>query len=403
MPNPKLTALLILGFASGLPLFITSRMLQAWLTLAGVDVATVGWFSLVAVPYSLKFLWSPLVDRFPLPLGRRRGWLMVTQLGLVLAIGTMATQNPLLGLGFVAVNALIIAVLSATQDIAFDAYRTDVLTERERGRGAAVGVLGYRLALLVTGALAFILADQWTWPVVYGLLAGVMTLGVLGTLLAPEPEVAAPPESLLAAVRLPLQEFIERLGLRQATTILGFIVLYRLGDALVNNLATPFLIKLGFTQTDLGTVQGGIGLGATILGVVVGGTILDRLGTNRSLWVFGGLQAVSNLAYVILALIGPNYPTLWGAVILENFCSGLGTAAFVAFLMSLCNPRFSATQYALLSSLLAVSRDILVAPAGAIAVAVGWPLFFLGTILAALPGLFLLPYFAPWNQDKSSL
>jgi len=403
MPNPKLTALLILGFASGLPLFITSRMLQAWLTLAGVDVATVGWFSLVAVPYSLKFLWSPLVDRFPLPLGRRRGWLMVTQLGLVLAIGTMATQNPLLGLGFVAVNALIIAVLSATQDIAFDAYRTDVLTESERGRGAAVGVLGYRLALLVTGALAFILADQWTWPVVYGLLAGVMTLGVLGTLLAPEPEVAAPPESLLAAVRLPLQEFIERLGLRQATTILGFIVLYRLGDALVNNLATPFLIKLGFTQTDLGTVQGGIGLGATILGVVVGGTILDRLGTNRSLWVFGGLQAVSNLAYVILALIGPNYPTLWGAVILENFCSGLGTAAFVAFLMSLCNPRFSATQYALLSSLLAVSRDILVAPAGAIAVAVGWPLFFLGTILAALPGLFLLPYFAPWNQDKSGL
>ncbi len=395
----KMAALLFLGFASGLPLFLTSKTLQAWMTVEGVDLGAIGLFSLVGLPYSLKFLWSPLLDRFVPPfLGRRRGWLIITQVGLLLAIAAMALQNPSQALQFLAINALIIAFFSATQDIAFDAYRTDVLEPHEMGAGAAVAVLGYRIALLLTGSAALILADRLSWPTVYLLLAVLMVLGMITSFWAPEPELRdRPPESLIAAVKLPFIEFFQRLGLVRGAAILGFIVLYKFGDALVGNMATPFLLKTGFTQTDIGAIQGGMGLLATIVGVLAGGAALSKLGINRSLWVFGGLQAVSNLAYLVLAQLGQNYPFMVVAINIENFCAGLGTAAFVAFLMSLCNQRFSATQFALLSSLMAVSRDLLSSPAGKIAEAIGWPLFFGLSLVAALPGLLLLPVFAPWN------
>ncbi|MBD0334646.1 MAG: AmpG family muropeptide MFS transporter [Cyanobacteria bacterium Co-bin13] len=392
-------ALLCLGFASGLPLFLTSQTLQAWMTTAGVDLGTIGWFTLVALPYSLKFLWSPLLDRYVPPfLGRRRGWLVVTQLGLVLAIGAMALQNPQQALTMVAVNALIIAFLSASQDIAFDAYRTDVLEKREMGAGAAVAVLGYRIALLATGSAALILADRISWPLVYLVMAGLMGLAIAFSVFAPEPvTVNRPPATLAEAVVMPFEEFFQRSGTRRGVLILVFIVLYKLGDALVNNMVTPFLLSMNFTQTDIGAIRGGMGLFATIVGTLVGGALLSRIGINRSLWVFGILQAVSNLAYFVLAQVGQNYPLMVLSINIENFCAGLGTAAFVAFLMSLCNASFSATQYALLSSLMAVSRDILAAPAGQIAQATGWPLFFLLTLVTALPGLLLLPWFAPWH------
>ncbi|MBD2260211.1 AmpG family muropeptide MFS transporter [Pseudanabaena sp. FACHB-2040] len=392
-------ALLFLGFASGLPLFLTSQTLQAWMTTAGVDLGTIGWFTLVALPYSLKFLWSPLLDRYIPPfLGRRRGWLVITQVALVLAIGAMALQNPQQALTMVAVNALIIAFLSASQDIAFDAYRTDVLEPREMGAGAAVAVLGYRIALLVTGSAALILADQIPWPLVYMVMAGLMGLAIAFSFFAPEPvSDYHHPATLAEAVVMPFREFFQRSGVSRGVLILVFIVLYKLGDALVNNMVTPFLLALDFTQTDIGAIRGGMGLFATIVGTLVGGALLSQIGINRSLWIFGILQAFSNLAYFVLSQVGQNYPLMILSINIENFCAGLGTAAFVAFLMSLCNPRFSATQYALLSSLMAVSRDILSAPAGQIVKATGWPLFFLITLIAALPGLVLLPWFAPWQ------
>lgn len=398
-----MAALLLLGFSSGLPLFLTSKTLQAWMTVEGVNLRSIGLFSLVGLPYSLKFLWSPLLDRFVPPfLGRRRGWLVLTQGALLLAIAAMALQQPRQALQFLAINALFIAFFSATQDIAADAYRTDVLEQREMGAGAAVFVLGYRVALLVTGALALILADQMPWSTVYLLMSLLMVVGLVSSFWAPEPrEQERPPESLSEAVILPFAEFFQRSGTIRAVLILVFIVLYKLGDALVNNMSTPFLLKTGFTQTDIGAIQGGMGLLATIVGTLAGGAILSKLGINRSLWVFGGLQAVSNLAYFVLAQVGKSYSFLVITINIENFCAGLGTAAFVAFLMSLCNQRFSATQYALLSSLMAVSRDILVAPAGGLAEATGWPLFFLLSIVAAVPGLLLLPVFAPWNSQPA--
>lgn len=394
-----MVALLLLGISSGLPLFLSSKTLQAWMTVEKVDLSAIGAFSLVGLPYSLKFLWAPLLDRFTLPFaGRRRGWLVVIQCALLVAIALMALQKPALGLRFLAVNALAIAFLGATQDIAADAYRADVLEEREMGAGAAVFVLGYRIALLVTGSLALILADRVPWSVVYLLMSGVMVIGLIATFVAPEPEGRERlPASLADAVFLPFGEFFQRLGLLRGSLILVFIVLYKLGDALVNNMSTPFLLQTGFTQTDIGAVQGGMGLIATIVGALAGGIILSKIGINRSLWVFGGLQAVSNFTYFIQAQLGRDYRFMVLTINVESFCAGLGTAAFVAFLMSLCNRSFSATQYALLSSLMAVSRDILVAPAGTLVEMTSWSWFFLISIAAALPGLLLLPVFAPWH------
>ena len=399
-----MAALLFLGFASGLPLFLTSKTLQAWMSVEDVNLGAIGLFSLVGLPYSLKFIWSPLLDRFVPPfLGRRRGWLLLTQGALILAIAAMALQQPRQALQFLAINAVLIAFFSASQDIAFDAYRTDVLEKWEMGAGAAVAVLGYRIALLLTGSLALILADRIPWSTVYLLMSVLMALGLFTSVWAPEPkDQERPPASLADAMSLPFIEFFQRSGELRGVLILLFIVLYKFGDALVNNMSTPFLLPktgLGFSQTDIGAIQGGMGLLATIVGTLAGGAVLSKIGINRSLWVFGALQAVSNLAYFVLAQVGKNYSMLVVTINIENFCAGLGTAAFVAYLMSLCNPRFSATQYALLSSLMAVSRDILVAPAGTLAKATGWPVFFLISIVAALPGLLLLPVFAPWNAQ----
>ena len=400
--NQKMASLLFLGFSSGLPLFLTSRTLQAWMTVEGVDLAAIGLFSLVALPYSLKFLWSPLLDRFVPPfLGRRRGWLVICQIALCLAIGAMAWQNPKSSLELLAINALVIAFFSASQDIAFDAYRTDILEEWERGAGAAVTVLGYRLALIVTGSLALVLANDLPWSTVYLIMAGLMALCILFSFFAKEPNLqTAAPSSLREAIFQPFIEFFGRLGVRTGILILLFIVFYKLGDALVGNMVTPFLVQTGFNLKDIGVIQGGMGLIATIVGALTGGLLLSRWGINRSLWIFGGLQAISNLVYLGLSLLGHNYPFMVLAINIENFCAGLGTAAFIAFLMSLCNQRYSATQFALLSSLTAMSRDILVAPAGKIVEFTGWPWFFVLTLLFALPGLSLLPWFAPWNPKS---
>lgn len=393
----KMAALTLLGMAGGLPLFLTSRTLQAWMTVEGVDLKTIGLFSLVGLPYSTKFLWSPFVDRYCPPfLGRRRGWMALTQGTLALAIAALAFGSPKTATLAFAFTALTVAFLSATQDIAIDAYRVDVLTLQEMGAGTAVYVVGYRAALLITGSAALILADRMTWNTVYLLMAALMLLGLAATAWAPEPPpIEKTPETLAEAIIEPFKDFFARSKWR-AAVILIFITLYRLADSMAGNMATPFLLKSGFSQTDVGAIQGGIGLLATIVGALCGGVAINRFGINRCLWLFGVLQLASNIGYYLLAL-EPRYGVMVGVLIVENFCAGLVVAGFGAFFMSLCSPRFSATQYALMTSLMAFSRDVLVAPAGKIAEAAGWPMFFLITIAAGIPAMLLLPVFAPWN------
>ena len=398
----KMVALALLGFASGLPLYLTGRTLQAWMRVEHVDLTTIGFFSLVGLPYSLKWIWAPAMDRYVPPfLGRRRGWLIITQLALLIAIAAMSLHDPSTGLRLIAINAIVIAFFSASQDIVIDAYRTDILTTREMGAGAAIWVLGYRVALLATGALAFVLADRMPWPGVYLVLSTLVLIGIASTLFAPEPVLREPPpQTFTGAVVLPFREFFSRAGPRRALLVLLFIVVYKLPDYLAASLATPFLLDIGFSQTEIGAVQGGLGIAVTIVGALAGGALIARLDINRSLWLVGLLQAVSNLGYYVLALAGKNHTFLVGAIVVENFCTGLVASGFVAFLMSLCDARFSATQFALLSSLMGVSRDVLVSPSGAIAETTGWPVFFLVSLFAAVPGLLLLPVFAPWNRPS---
>jgi PAT family beta-lactamase induction signal transducer AmpG len=390
--NRKMGFLLLLSFSSGMPFYLTGPTLQAWLTLDGVSLTAVGLFSLVGLPYSVKFLWSPILDRFTFSrLGRRRGWMALSQVLLMGALVSMAFGRPATGIYFIAVLALVIAFLSATQDIAIDAYRTDVLERHEMGAGAGITALGYRIALILTGGGAFILADYTSWPRVYFVMAAFMLVGLAASLRAPEPEdPGEPPASLADAVRAPFSEFWNRFGPGRAVLVLSFIAFYKLGDALITNMTTPFLLQTGFTQTEIGVVQGVVGLTATIVGALAGGALLSRMGILRALWIFGLLQAGTNLLYMILAQAGHNYPLMILTITVENFCSGLGTAAFLAFLMSLCNHNFSATQYALLSSLWAFTRDVGAAPAGGMVEIMGWPFFFLTTFFVALPALALL-------------
>jgi PAT family beta-lactamase induction signal transducer AmpG len=392
--SKKMLQLTLLGFSSGLPLYLTTRTLQAWLTVEGINLTSIGLLSLVGLPYSLKFLWAPLLDRFSiLGMGRRKGWLLASQLGLVASIAVMAIHNPSRSLMLLAINALFVATLSATQDITVDAYRADVLKPDETAAGAGVNVLGYRIALIVAGSATLIAADRFSWPVVYLMMAALMMVTTIATLRAPEPLIVGrPPETLKQAVIGPLADYFSRSGSRRGVMILIFIVFFRLGDLMIANMTTPFLLRTGFTQTEVGAMQGGVGLIASIVGVLVGGLVVSRIGLFRGLWIFGGLQALSNLAYLLLAEVGRNYPLMVGTVVIENFCTGLGNSALVGFLMSLCNPLFSATQYALLSSVLSAGRDILVAPAGSLADSTGWPTFFLISFIAALPAFAFLPF-----------
>jgi MFS transporter, PAT family, beta-lactamase induction signal transducer AmpG len=402
LKSKKLLALLFLGFSSGLPSFLTSRTLQVWLTEANVDLGLIGWLSLVRLPYTFKFMWAPFLDRFIPPfLGRRRGWLVITQVGLMLAIACMAFQNPKQALDLLAINALIIAFLSATQDISGDAYRTDILEKQELGIGASTWILGYRVAILTTSSVALILADYLPWSVVYLLMAALMAVGIVAAFFAPEPiDQERSPDSLVDAIYLPFQEFFQRQGLALGITILVFILLYKFGDALLGNMATPFLVDIGFSKKIIGAIQGGWGFVATTVGVVLGGGILTKIGLNRSLWVVGILQALSNLSYLGLSIVGKNETALLAVISVENLCAGMVASVFVAYLMSLCNQKFSATQFALLSSLMAAGNDILSAPAGELAKILGWSNFFASTIALSIPGMLLLFLVAPWSEKS---
>ncbi len=398
--QPKMAILLFFGFSSGLPFYLTSKTLQAWMTTAHVDLATIGFFSLVTLPYSLKFVWAPVMDRYVPPfLGRRRGWVLITQILLLISIAAMSLHDPQRGLEMLAINAIAIAFFSASQDISLDAYRTDVLQDREMGAGAAVFVLGYRIAMISTGALAFFLADRIQWPAVYVVLSTLLVVGIATTFVAPEPVLSdAPPKTLVEAVVLPFADFFQRVGPRALLVIL-FIVVYKYSDSLAGSMTTPFLLQAGFSQSEVGAVFLGVGVIATIAGVIVGGAVMGKVGINRALWIFVVFQGLSNLTYYGLSLSGKSHGFMVAAIITENFGLGLVSAGMTAYIMEMCNKRFTATQFALLSSLMAASRDILVAPAGKLVESMGWPGFFLLTVAMAIPPLLLLPFIAPWSRD----
>ncbi|RDT56507.1 muropeptide MFS transporter AmpG [Escherichia coli] len=387
----KSAILLMLGFASGLPLALTSGTLQAWMTVANVDLKTIGFFSLVGQAYVFKFLWSPMMDRYtPSFLGRRRGWLLLTQLGLLVSIAAMGFLEPGTHLRWMAGLAVVIAFCSASQDIVFDAWKTDVLPAEERGAGAAISVLGYRLGMLVSGGLALWLADRWLgWQGMYWLMAGLLIPCIIATLLAPEPNDAIPaPRTLEQAVVEPLRDFF---GRNNAWLILLLIVLYKLGDAFAMSLTTTFLIRgVGFDAGEVGVVNKTLGLIATIIGALWGGVLMQRLSLFRALLIFGLLQGISNAGYWLLAVTPKDLISMASAVFMENLCGGMGTSAFVALLMTLCNKSFSATQFALLSALSAVGRVYVGPLAGWFVEAHGWSMFYLFSIVAALPGLLML-------------
>lgn len=395
----KMLSVFIAGFSSGLPLVLSGATLQAWMATEKVDLKVIGLFSLVGLPYTVKFLWSPLMDRYVPPiLGRRRGWMLICQILTAITIAMMAFTSPVNQTPLVALLAFLLSFFSASQDIVIDAYRTEVLPSEERGIGSGLYIMGYRLAMIVAGALALILSDHIPWKSVYLIMAAFMIVGVINTLVSTEPEVAEkPPSNFKESVIDPFVDYFKRRG---ALEILAFIILYKLGDVLAGALSTPFMLELGFSKTQIGTVTKGFGLFATVFGAVFGGVVMYRYGLYKSLWLFGILQAVSNLVFIWLAHVGNNLTVMTTAIAIENLSSGMGTAAFSAFMMSLCNKKFTATQFALLTSLMAVSRVFVSSGSGVMAQNLGWKNYYIVCTLFAIPGLLLLLRYHKWDKPS---
>jgi PAT family beta-lactamase induction signal transducer AmpG len=389
MLSQRMLIALLMGFASGLPLLLTGSVLQAWLKDGGIDLASIGVFALVGLPYTLKFLWAPLFDRYALPFGRRRGWLIVTQLALAAALGALSLAQPTpQHLLWISAASLLVAFFSASQDIVIDAYRRESLSDDELGLGSALYVNGYRVGMLLASGGGLYIADQTSFAFMYQCMAACMAACVIVTMLAPEPPLPpGAPKTLQEAVLLPLRDYFMRHG---AWLALGFILLYKLGDTMASAMTTPFYLELGYTKTEIAAIVKVFGFWATILGGTLGGIIILRVGLGRALWVFGVGQMVSTLGFVALAYIGHDNWALAVVIAVENFTGGLGTAAFVGFMGSLTNRRFTATQYALLSSLMGIPRVLLSAPTGWMALQLGWPGFYLLCTLIAIPGLLMI-------------
>jgi PAT family beta-lactamase induction signal transducer AmpG len=389
---------LLMGFSCGLPLLLTITVLQAWMKEEGVDLTVIGMMALVGLPYTLKFLWAPFLDRFTLPfLGRRRGWLLIAQAALMLSISGLGFTDPGKSPWMVAFIAFLVTFFSASQDIVVDAYRREDLPDEELGLGSALYVNGYRVGMLLASGGGLILADHMPFSMVYLVMAACMLPGVLTTLLAPEPDIHdSAPKTIKEAVVLPLIEYFSRQG---ALWMLAFILLYKIGDTMASAITIPFYLDIGFSKTQIGAVVKLFGFWATVGGTIIGGVMMLRLKINRSLWVFGFLQAISTAGFAILARIGNSLFALSAVITFENLSSGMGTAAFVAFMASITDKRFTATQYALLSSLMGVPRVIASAPTGFLVKHLGWETFFIVCTLIAIPGLLLLFKFAPWSQQ----
>jgi len=386
--NRRMLAALMMGFSCGLPLLLTLSVLQAWMTEAGVDLTTIGAMTLVGLPYSLKFFWAPLFDRFTLPfLGRRRGWLLVSQLLLMGALIALGHSDPLEQPQLLAAAALAVTFFSASQDIVVDAYRREDLPDHELGMGSSLYINGYRVGMLLASGGGLILADHIPFSMVYTVMALCLLPGVATTLLTPEPYAGQAPGTLKAAVVDPLKEYFSR---SKAIWILAFILMYKIGDTMAAAMTTPFYLDIGFTKTQIGAVVKLFGFWATVGGSLVGGVLMIRLGIFHSLWIFGILQALSTAGFALLALIGPSLAALSAVIAFENLSGGMGTAAYAGYMASITDKRFTATQYALLTSLMGIPRVVASAPTGYMAAHMGWLSFFVFCTLIALPGLLLL-------------
>jgi MFS transporter, PAT family, beta-lactamase induction signal transducer AmpG len=396
--TPRMLIILAMGFASGLPLLLTLSTLSYWLSKVGVDKTTIGLFALVGTPYTFKFLWSPIMDQLRLPiltrlLGRRRSWLLLTQILLAIAVFFMGLTDPAVDPAKTAIMALIIAFLSASQDIVIDAYRIEILPEEEQGQGAAATQTGYRFGLLLAGAGALALSDYFSWPLVFAVLAGAMAASVIITLLAPEPQppVQQPRRDyaqwVKEAVIAPFADFMSRRGW---VVILLFVLFYKFGDALGGTMANPFYVEMGFTGSEVAAVSKLWGVWMTVAGALIGGLAVARWGVFSALLIGGVLQAVTNLAFVYVAIRGHDLPALALAITADNLAGGAAGAALVAYLSSLCNIAYTATQYALLTSFMAQGRTWLSSGSGWLADHTDWVTFWSLTALVAIPGLLLL-------------
>ncbi len=396
------------GFASGLPLYLLLNLVPAWLRSEHLDLKTIGLFALIQFPYTWKFVWSPLLDRYALPLlGRRRGWMLLTQVGLLVSIATLGGFSPQTELSTIVLLATLLALLSATQDIALDAFRREILSDAELGLGNSVHVNAYRIAGLIPGSLSLILADHFAWDTVFLITALFMLPGIAMTLLVREPTGAAVPKTLREAVVEPFHEFIGRQGWRSALFILAFIFLYKLGDSMCTALATPFYLDMGYSKSDIGLIAKNAGLWPAVIGGLLGGLWMVKIGINRALWLFGVVQLLAIFGFAWLAALGQQLEI--GAVQrldlalvigLEAFGVGVGTAAFVAFIARTTHPAYTATQFALFTSLAAVPRTFANATTGWLVDGIGWANFFLLCAVIAVPGMLLLVKVAPWSETS---
>ena len=403
--NRRMLICVFTGFSSGLPLYLLINLLPAWLRTEGVDLKTIGFFALIQLPYTWKFLWSPLLDRYALPaFGRRRGWMLATQVVLLAAIPLFGVLGPRQDIWTIVALSTIVAFFSASQDIVLDAFRREILPDPELGLGTSIHVNAYRIASLVPGALALILSDHLPWSSVYVVTALFMLPGIAMTLAVAEPRlVKGRPRTLREAVIEPFHEFITRNGWRDALIVLLFIFLYKLGDSMATALATPFYLDMGFSKSDIGLIAKNAGLWASVVGGLLGGLWMVKIGINRALWLFGVVQLVSILGFAWLAYVNRPDRVLLALVIgVEALGVGLGTAAFTAFIARTTDPRYTATQYALFTSLAAVPRTVINAATGWIVEQTGWLDFYLLCTLLALPGMALLFRVAPWRENVES-
>ena len=395
---PVLTTVGLLGFSSGVPLILTQSTLQAWMRSAGVDLNTIGFFALAGLPYTLKFLWSPLMDRYRPPfLGRRRGWILLTFIAIMAGLALLAGSDPGAHLKMVALLALGVAFASASADINVDAYRTELLPDKLVGPGTSLHITGYRLGMVFAGAVALILADHLPWRTVYLIMALGLVPGAIATFRAPEPEGLRAPRTLREAVVEPFTEFLRR---RRSLEVLAFILLYKLGDNLCVALNVPFFLDQGFSKTEIGLATKLVGMACLIGGGLLGGLIMSRMSLLRSLWLFGLLQMFSMTGHVALALLGRNHALLLVTIAVENSIFAMGSVAYLVLIQRCCDLKSTATQFALLTSLSAVARVVIASPAGVMASALGWPMYFGVCIALALPGLLLLRRFSTWELPE---
>jgi len=404
--NARILTCVFLGFSSGLPLFTQLSLLQAWLSKEHIDVKQIGLFALLGLPYTWKFIWAPLMDRYVprLPYwrpGRRRGWMLVTQVLVTLCIGAFGFVSPAQNIWSVAAIAGLLALFSASQDIVIDAYRRELLADNEQGLGNAVHVNAYKVAGLVPGSLALILASVLPWKTVFLVTAVFMVPGIITTLVVKEPAIhGKPPKSLRDAVIEPFHEFVTRDGLRGALLVLGFIFLYKLGDTMATSLATKFFLDIGFTTMQIGVIAKTVAFWTSIAGGIIGGVFLVKIGIARGLWIFGALQIVATFGFAWLAKIGPSPLALAVLYGFETFSTGLTLATFTAYIASTTDPRYTATQFALFTSLSAVPRTLVSSVSGFIVAQTGWFEYFIVCIVLSIPGMLLLPIIAPWRPKR---